>query len=104
MLKTGDWVVIAEGRRGFGSMGERYEVGQAEHVTAKTVRTVGRAHYRQTHAIDLVTVCADEEAAKLLCARLESARAELNRRISEATKAYRKTADELLSTPLSGES
>jgi len=52
----------------------------------------------------LVTVCADEEAAKLLCARLESARAELNRRISEATKAYRKTADELLSTPLSGES
>lgn len=104
MLKAGDWVVIAAGRWASYEMGETYEVARADRVTAKTVFTAGRSHYRRSHNIGLVTKCADEAAARLLCDRLMSAKAELQRRISEAAKAYRKTADALLSTPLSGES
>ena len=81
---VGDWVVCHS--RAYSWLGE-YGAAQVKRVTAKMV--FANANHRTQFPHDDVIVMPDEATARLLCERIESAKAEAEHRIRNAKDAAR---------------
>lgn len=84
---AGDWVVVRTSS--FGAF-FYHDYGQVDSVKPKTVYVkVGCRRRLSRHALDNIVVVADKDEAQRMLARLESARAEANRRRRAADDAYK---------------